>query len=1118
MARAIVASMAWSAARLGGLGLIVAVAPMASAQVPFTTLEPRAVVERLLAPGELHGFSVAGTAGEPWRLRVRQLGVDLTIEIRDPGGESLGVTNGPIDRRGEETVWVEPAASGVYRIELRASAPRAAAGRYVLRLEPMAAVDPAEAEAERWTTAAGRQAAGDRESRRAALASYRRALEQWRGLGRHRRTAAALHAMALLAKSLPGDDPAADEPEGLFRQAADLWAELGETGLEALAVAELGLARLEEGDPALARELLERALALNRGAGQLFEAAGNRMDLGFVAQRRGALGDAEASYTAALELYRQLGDATYEGVLLGNLGGVAWQLGDAETALDRYGEALSRHRAVGDRRQEARILNNQAALYRSLAEAERALVLYDQAGRLYAELDDPRGRARVLNNTGFAYRELGELERARGYFERALEERHRLDDRRGAAASLSNLGSVHDRRGELIEALGYYRRSRDLRRELGDRRGESASASLLGWTLARLGRDAEARASFDHAARLLEGRDDGSQAYRLARQAEALLELGDVEAARAFGEQAVALYRRLDQPLAEAGARFVVARAMRARGELEGALAGLEEAIEIVEDLRADLRNPAFRELFWGSQASLWELRVELLMALHDRDPGAGHQLTALRAAESARARGWLELLTEAGAEPRRGIDPGLLERRRQLLRRLSLLADRRGSPAGQAERVAAREQVLAELDLLESTLRRHHPGFAELSPPRDGRSARPGDLAAARSWLGDGDLLLYYALGDERGFVWALDAESVEVFGLPPRRRVEDAARRAHLDLATARPLARQTVAPTVAELGALVLGPVAGRLSAAERLWVVADGALHWVPFAALPLPGGEDGRLLDRLEVVHLASISLLAAASSPGAAEPGGRPSVAVLADPIFDPCDPRARRDDEACRQTETAAGESVPFERLPGSRREAEAIVELARGEDVLLALDFQADRDLVTSGRLAPYRLVHFATHAVVDDADARLSGLVLSGSDRQGRRRDGVLRLDDVYNLELSADLVVLSGCRTALGREIRGEGLVGLVRGFLHAGAGQVVASLWRVDDGTTVELMRHFYRGLLDGGLAPAAALRAAQLAVAAEPRTRDPYHWAGFVVQSREIAKVSETRAASRAAK
>jgi CHAT domain-containing protein len=186
--------------------------------------------------------------------------------------------------------------------------------------------------------------------------------------------------------------------------------------------------------------------------------------------------------------------------------------------------------------------------------------------------------------------------------------------------------------------------------------------------------------------------------------------------------------------------------------------------------------------------------------------------------------------------------------------------------------------------------------------------------------------------------------------------------------------------------------------------------------------------------------------------------------------------------------------------RLPFSRLEAEEIARFAGERRTRLALDFDASRALATGAEIGRYRLVHFATHALLNTRDPELSGVVLSLVDEEGRPQNGFLRLYDIYNLEINADLVVLSACQTALGQEVRGEGLIGLTRGFMYAGTPRVVATLWRIDDRATAELMRRFYRGILEQGLRPAAALRAAQASMWRETRWRSPHFWAGFTFQ------------------
>jgi CHAT domain-containing protein len=246
------------------------------------------------------------------------------------------------------------------------------------------------------------------------------------------------------------------------------------------------------------------------------------------------------------------------------------------------------------------------------------------------------------------------------------------------------------------------------------------------------------------------------------------------------------------------------------------------------------------------------------------------------------------------------------------------------------------------------------------------------------------------------------------------------------------------------------------------------------------------------------------------------EPPAPQTIAVLADPVFDKDDPRvgthravidatkadvsqSEGDFYLSRAMEVIdGGASIP--RLPATAHEARAVRNLVPAGEALIATDFDASRARALSEELTRYRIVHFATHAILNDEHPELSGIVLSLVDERGDPRSGFLRLHDIYNLNLPADLVVLSACRTGLGRNVPGEGLVGLTRGFMYAGAKSVVASLWKVDDKATSELMGHFYRALLKEGKTPASALRAAKREMLKHQEYRAPYFWAAFILQ------------------
>ena len=203
--------------------------------------------------------------------------------------------------------------------------------------------------------------------------------------------------------------------------------------------------------------------------------------------------------------------------------------------------------------------------------------------------------------------------------------------------------------------------------------------------------------------------------------------------------------------------------------------------------------------------------------------------------------------------------------------------------------------------------------------------------------------------------------------------------------------------------------------------------------------------------------------------------------------------------DEAIKRSARDSGMG-DFTRLRFSRQEAESITSLVPKEFGLQALDFAASRATAQGAELGEYRILHFATHGLLNSKHPELSGLVLSLVDEQGQDVNGFLRFHEIYNLELNADLAVLSACQTALGKEIKGEGLMGMTRGFMYAGVQRVAASLWRVGDRATAELMKRFYQRMLKEGLRPAAALRAAQVSMIEEKRWSAPQYWAAFTLQ------------------
>jgi CHAT domain-containing protein len=384
--------------------------------------------------------------------------------------------------------------------------------------------------------------------------------------------------------------------------------------------------------------------------------------------------------------------------------------------------------------------------------------------------------------------------------------------------------------------------------------------------------------------------------------------------------------------------------------------------------------------------------------------------------------------------------------------------------------------------------------------------------------------------LGEERSFLWAVTPTSIRSFELPKRAEIESALQRFYEALtARNRMVANETPVqrrkrlqqadaeyPKIsAALSQMLLSPVAPDLKS-KRLVFVGEGMLQYTAFAVLPAPdtrpGGVSSPLIVDHEVLSLPSASVLAVLRREAARRKVTDKTVAVFADPVFDRSDPRvglSGKDRAPAVETIASASDIKrsatesglrDFVRLRFSRREADQIAQLVSEDKNLKAVDFAANRATAISPDLARYAIIHFATHGLINNQHPELSGVILSLVDEQGRPQNGFLRLYDIYNMKLEADLVVLSACQTALGKEIKGEGLMGLTRGFMYAGAPRLVASLWQVDDRATAELMGRFYEAMFRQGLRPAAALRAAQVSMWKDTRWHAPNYWAAFTFQ------------------
>jgi CHAT domain-containing protein/tetratricopeptide (TPR) repeat protein len=935
---------------------------------------------------------------------------------------------------------------------------------------------------------------------------------------------------------------ATDKALEAFRTAAARSHASGDPILESWALSEAGAMLAVEGKDKEGREACDQALTLAQQVGRSLISARAQYCLGEVEYHRGSVLSSIEFYKKAEALHREANDRRDLAEILLVIGASYCDLSRYEETHAYFDESLRLSQQLADKHGQGLALMAIGRMHERQGHYQEALNAFQQALELIQPLGDLTWIAAVMGGIGSIYNRMGDLDQTVTHWNKSLELFHKAKNTIAEIDALLGIGNVLLATGRIDQAQARIEEAVTLSKNIPNPGLKAVALHYMGQIYWKRGEPARALENYAGAFPLFEeDKDLKSSAALYASQGQAYEDLGKTAEAVESYQRAIELARRAQDPLMEASARYLLARALANKGNRTAALQQIESAIGLAESLRGGVYSSQMRTSYVDSTYRYYGLKIELLMRLEQDKPGTGGS-AAFETSEGARARSLLDSLSEASIDIRQGVDAALLENERKLLGQLNSTTDRlmqladnsknrekAGEKAGEIEREI--ENLAAQIDRTQAEIRSKSPHYAALTQPE------PLGLDAIQRRLLDPDtLLLEYSLGDERSFVWIVSSESCLAVTLPPRKEIETAAVNLY-GLLTARlqqpeedigkymsrvKEARSRYWQEARSLGQLILGPLAGKL-ARKRLLIVSDGALQYIPFSALPDPeiDGDPVPLIVGHEIVNLPSASALDVLREATKHRIPAGGTVAVLADPVFESEDSRVGgRDSASGKKPKTrsaevlvsgmesemamksswARGGKLSLPRLMSTRREADAILSEARGGTTLAALGFDARRELALSGKLTDYRYVHFATHAVVDSDHPELSGIFLSMIDRSAKHTNGFLNLNDIYNMKLPVEMVVLSACNTALGRNLRGEGLVGFVRGFFYAGAKRILASLWKVDDEATMTLMTRFYRKIFQEHNSPASALRQAQIEMWNEKRWSEPFYWAAFILQ------------------
>lgn len=1013
--------------------------------------------EHALKAGETHSYHINLLAGQFLYANIVQNGIDVVITIWSPDHSTLATTDSPNERWGAEPVLVEAKISGEYRIDVRSPNVKAEGGRYVIEIlaqRQSTADDALHVAGERMFEEAQRlRSQPNAASKRLSIAKY-------------------------------------EISENAFRQ-------VGDNYRRALTLLMHGTAFVQLNEFRSARPVLAESLELAANLSDTRLESSVETGLGFVADVLGEVRSSREHYERAVLLSQQLDNNSTQGSALNNIGKLYNDAGDFQAALEYYKKALP---FMSDLRRRAITLNNLGVAYTNLAEGTIAVGYLQQSLAILHAGEDRSAESYTLSNIGSAYRVMGSFGEALSFYAQARQIQQQTGNRAQEAETLDLIGVTYSAMGQPEKALDYHQQALEIQRTTKNIRREALCLSNLGHVYSLLGQPEKAVSDFD-------------QSLTILRQ------IGDLN------NSAIALEGR--------------ARAEQQLKNLAEARKNIEESLILIETVRAHSGSQQLRAAYLASREKAYEFYVGLLMQLNATEPGKGHDAGALQASERARARSLMEMLNEAHVDIQEGVGAELVTRERDLRQSLNAKAQRliqlTASKGSQQEIEALNKESSAledEYQQVQVAIRKASPAYAALTQPQ------PLSLKEIQQQLDPNTVLLEYSLGDERSYLWAITQETLKTYELQRRDKIQKVAQQVY-ELLTARTVVKALETPAerqqrvaqadsqfpqvAAELSKMVLAPAANELGT-RRLVVVADGALQYVPFASLsavssqPVATSYRPLILDH-EVISLPSASALAVQRRTLANRKPAPRAIAVIADPVFSVTDARFKANAKTVEVKEQTPARTsgandtriiehladnvtgqLSIRRLPFTRQEAEQILAVAPSPSNLKALDFLASRSTATGGELSKYRYVHFATHGYLDSSRADSSAIVLSLFDRDGKPDDGFLHVRDVYRLNLPAEVVTLSACETGLGKDVKGEGLVGLTQGFMYAGARRVVVSLWNVNDKATADLMTKFYQKMLKQGERPAAALRTAQVAMWNQKQWQSPYYWAAFVMQ------------------
>lgn len=847
--------------------------------------------------------------------------------------------------------------------------------------------------------------------------------------------------------------------------------------------------------PLKGREHYQRALMAASEIGHKEEEAKVLRSIGFTHSQVSEYSQALKFYQEALEIAQDIADQQRQAQCLMDIAGVNWKRGNYSQAIENYTDSLDLSRDTGNKSNEFWVLVGMGNVFLKTGDFSKSLEHYLQALEVNKQLKLRHQDAVLLNNIANIYTNTGDHSKALDYYRRALDIHKETGSKYAEGVALNNIARIYSEQKDYTHALINYQQALQIARETGEKRFEANRLNNLADTCTQMGNFLEARKYYDEALKLAKNLGTKEIEANVMRCMGYMYEkLKDYAKAEEFFQKAVSIGQKIGYSQKTWMAYAGLASVHEKQGNPLEAMKQYKEALKVIEGIRSHIQLGEHKSGFLSDKIEIYISLVNLLYELSQKQPMEGFGEESYHIAERAKARAFLDSLQEGKANLGSQLSMELMEEENEVLRKISAIQIELVKPTISESK---RGDYLKELEKVEGDyihliqrIRSSHPEYAEIVYPE------PYKLDVIKKRLSNTETaILEYLVGEEDAFLFYATKDDFSIHRLSQSKELEDRVND-YISLLKTTDSKEFKAFSAGKRLFQELIGPVKDKFGSINRLIIIPDGKLNLLPFETLIGPGGngQPHYLVSDFRISYAPSATVLITLLDRKKPTTKQKDLLA-FADPDYDFASISREETDASNILREFYMEKGFDFSPLKYSAEEINQISKLIKKKERDVYTKNNAKEEKIKSLPLVDYEIIHFATHGFIDEQVPLRSSLLLTLDEDPGE--DGFFQAREIYSTVLNANLVVLSACQTGKGKLERGEGVMGLARAFLYAGAESVVASLWSINDKAASVFMSGFYKGLSQG-LSKEQALQNAKLDMI-QSKYKHPFYWAPFVL-------------------